>query len=70
MEPVNYTRAEERRVLEQLRRHEDPACPRCASALIRRRVPPREGVAYVRDRLWLVCGSCRRSMVLERVDGP
>jgi uncharacterized protein with PIN domain len=41
-------------------------CPRCRVELDRRPVPPRPDVSYVRDRLWVVCPSCHRSLVLDR----
>lgn len=44
-------------------------CPRCSVPLDRRSVPPRRDVSYVRDRLWLVCPSCHRSVVLDRREG-
>jgi hypothetical protein len=45
-------------------------CPRCLVLLDRRRVPPRRDVSYVRDRLWLVCPTCRRTAVLDRRATP
>jgi ribosomal protein S27AE len=41
-------------------------CPRCGSPLEMRDVPPRSEVAYVRDRVWLTCGPCGASAVLDR----
>lgn len=43
-----------------------PACPRCDASMSLRRVPPREEVAYVRDRLWLSCPACGRNAVVDR----
>jgi ribosomal protein S27AE len=43
-----------------------PECPRCGATLDRRPVPPRRDVSYVRDRLWLVCPRCHRTVVLDR----
>jgi hypothetical protein len=45
-------------------------CPRCATPLDRRPVPPRRDVSYVRDRLWLVCPSCHATGVLDRRETP
>jgi hypothetical protein len=45
-----------------------PVCPRCSIALDPASVPPRSDVAYVRDRVVLVCRSCRRSTGVERRD--
>lgn len=43
-----------------------PTCPHCQSTLERREVPPRGDVSYVRERVWLLCGGCGRSAVLDR----
>ena len=59
--------ADERHALERaFREGQDLDCPRCTVALDRRPVPPRREVSYVRDRLWLVCPSCHRTVVLDR----
>ena len=31
-----------------------------------RLVPPRSDVAYVRDRVWLACPACGRTLVIDR----
>lgn len=67
MSETQYDRAEAAELKRALGRGEArPACPRCGVAMSRRRVPPRSGVAYVRDRIWLVCLECRRSLVVDR----
>jgi uncharacterized protein YbaR (Trm112 family) len=64
--PDSYT-PEQQRALERAQgRGEALACPACGSALDRRAVPPRPDVSYVRDRLWLACPSCHRSVVIDR----
>jgi len=45
---------------------ERPRCPRCETPMSRRDVPPRGEVSYVRDRIWLLCGSCGGTAVLDR----
>ena len=60
-----YTTAE-RHALEHTLAHGGRACPRCAGALELRDVPPRPEVSYVRDRVWLVCGGCGASAVIDR----
>lgn len=57
---------DERRTLETGLARGLRACPRCGTPLERRDVPPRAEVAYVRDRVWLVCGGCGVSTVLDR----
>ncbi|HZD04091.1 MAG TPA: hypothetical protein VE173_04210 [Longimicrobiales bacterium] len=66
MDPSNYTPAEERRIVEAVSGGETPPCPRCGGAFQETDVPPRRDVPYVRHRLWLVCGRCRRSLVVDR----
>jgi len=55
-------------IAEAVRSGKRPACPRCGSSLDEWPVPPRQDVSYVRDRIWLVCGPCSRSVVLDRQD--
>jgi ribosomal protein S27AE len=45
-------------------------CPRCGVPMDARPVPPRPDVSYVRDRLWLVCPRCHRTVVLDRREHP
>ena len=66
MTSVNYTREEEERLLEGLRAGRVALCPRCGHRLVDQRVPPQDGVPYVRDRVWLTCEGCHRSLVLDR----
>jgi ribosomal protein S27AE len=58
--------AEERRALERALAAGRSVCPRCGSALERREVPPRSDVSYVRDRIWLLCGRCGATAVLDQ----
>lgn len=66
MSPSNYTPREEDRIVEALRAGRRPSCPRCEARLTEKDVPARDDVAYVRRRLWLVCGGCGRSFVVDR----
>lgn len=64
---ASYDRNEKAEILAALRRDgEGPACPACGTTLVRRAVPPKDEVAYVRERVWLLCPSCRRSAVFDR----
>ena len=63
--PEHFT-ADERRALERLLAAGQSVCPRCGSALDRREVPPRADISYVRDRIWLLCGGCGATAVLDR----
>jgi hypothetical protein len=63
-----YTKEERRKIAATLRGGGPATCPRCRSLLDEWPVPPRQDVSYVRDRVWLVCGPCSRSVVLDRHD--
>lgn len=59
--------ASQRHALEADIRREEPAtCPVCDVRMDIRSVPPRTDVSYVRDRVWLTCSSCGRSLVVDR----
>ncbi|MDX1495173.1 MAG: hypothetical protein R3253_13985 [Longimicrobiales bacterium] len=61
-----FTEGERRALGAALRAGEALLCPRCATRLDQRPVPPRTDVSYVRDRAWVSCPSCHRSAVLDR----
>ena len=44
----------------------EPRCPGCDGVMGVQDVEEPEGVAYVRDRLWLTCEHCKKSVVLDR----
>jgi hypothetical protein len=66
-----YTRDEEARLAREMTGGREPRCPRCGAAMSAQDVAEPEGVAYVRDRVWLTCEGCGRSVVLDRrrIDG-
>jgi hypothetical protein len=66
-----YTRDEETRLAREMSEGKEPRCPRCGAAFSIQDVGEPEGVSYVRDRVWLTCEGCRRSVVLDRrrIDG-
>ncbi|MDX1566575.1 MAG: hypothetical protein R3223_02170 [Longimicrobiales bacterium] len=41
-------------------------CPHCGAPLDQREVPPRPDVSYVRERIWLLCGNCDRSAIIDQ----
>lgn len=45
-----------------------PACPRCGGVCAVIRTGPRQDVSYVRDRVVVRCGGCRRSVGAETGD--
>lgn len=64
--PERFSASEEKRIARSFASGRAPECPRCASALDVRPVPPRTDVSYVRDRVWLTCPSCHRGVVIDR----
>lgn len=45
-----------------------PPCPRCDGVCAVIRTGPRQDVSYVRDRVVLRCGACRRIVVAEAAE--
>ncbi len=65
--PVDsYSREERGRLTRMALGTDALSCPRCGGPMDRRAIPPRSDVSYVRDRIWLVCGGCSRSLVIDR----
>jgi hypothetical protein len=67
IEPMSeaYTREQRGEIERAIRGGEAARCPACSEPLIERQVPPRQDVAYVRRRLWLVCPACRRTASVD-----
>lgn len=61
-----YSSDEKEDLARDLVRKGEAECPRCGVAVERRSVPPRSEVAYVRDRIWVVCSECGASAVFDR----
>lgn len=61
-----YSAEEQRAILRALRERRPSVCPSCGQPLTPTAVPPKPEVAYVRDRIWILCGSCGRSLVVDR----
>ena len=58
--------AEERRQLADMVADDEPLeCPACGGTVNRQPVRRPDGVAYVRDRVWLLCAGCRRSGAVD-----
>lgn len=64
--PSHFTKGAQRSLAGALRDGSALICPVCDVMLDQRPVPPRTDVSYVRDRLWIICPSCHRSVVLDR----
>jgi hypothetical protein len=63
--PLMFTRTEVARLRHRLTSGERLLCPRCDIELEANPVARPPGVSYVRDRIWYICPSCRRSAVLD-----
>ena len=63
--PARFTDDETHRLSAAFRGGRPLDCPRCASALDPRPVPPRRDVSYVRRRMWVTCPRCHCSIVLD-----
>lgn len=63
----SYTPAEIHRLEEALLGGGKTCCPKCDVAMDRRVISPRHDVSYVRDRVWLTCAHCHRSVVIDRI---
>jgi len=61
-----YTEEQRRGLARAVQVGERPPCPACGAVLDRRDVPPRPDVSYVRDRVWLSCAACQRTVVVDR----
>jgi hypothetical protein len=64
--PERFTAEEEAELGRAVRVGAPAECPRCQGRLDEWAIPPRGDVSYVRDRVWLVCPTCRRTAVLDR----
>jgi hypothetical protein len=60
-----FSRGELSGIQAVVRERGTPRCPSCSVPLLSRRIPPRDDVAYVRHRLWLLCPECGRSALVE-----
>lgn len=63
---MSYSRAE-RLLLEQaVNGGTDLRCPSCGGQISAQAVPAPPGVSYVRQRVWLVCLSCKKSASVDK----
>ena len=67
---AGYDPAEEQSIRVQLRNGESPKCPRDGSAMTVRRIGGGSfGLGYARNREWLLCPVCKRSIIFDRERG-
>jgi transposase-like protein len=67
---ARFTTEEERTLREAAVAGEAPMCPRCAVRMTHREIGGGSfGLGYHRQREWLLCPSCRRSVMFDRRRG-
>jgi hypothetical protein len=69
-EAASYAPEEERAIRDQLASGAHPICPRDGARLTRRQIGGGSfGLGYARKRQWLLCPTCRRSVIFDRDRG-
>lgn len=67
---ATYDADEERRIRQQLLAGDRPVCPRDGAVLTLRDIGGGSfGLGYARRRQWLLCPTCRRSVIFDRERG-
>lgn len=67
---ARFTNAEERALREAAVAGTLPTCPRCIVPMTHREIGGGSfGLGYHRQREWLLCPSCRRSVMFDRKRG-
>jgi len=70
MERAQYSAEEESRIRHAADAGETPHCPRDGAALTTRSIGGGSfGLGYARQREWLICPECRRSVIFDRKRG-
>lgn len=65
-ETARYTADEEKTLREGLQRGELPDCPRCVVRMTQRAIGGGSfGLGYRRQREWLLCPQCHRSVIFD-----
>ncbi|MBI2406988.1 MAG: hypothetical protein HYV19_01615 [Gemmatimonadetes bacterium] len=65
-ERAQFTEPEQRAIRETFAAGGTPQCPRCAVALTARAIGGGSfGLGYARRREWLMCPTCRRSVLFD-----
>ena len=63
---AHFSPEEQRAMREAFARGEMPACPRCAVTMTERTIGGGSfGLGYARKREWLLCPTCRRSVLFD-----
>jgi hypothetical protein len=70
MERAQYSPEEERRIRDMVYQGETPHCPRDGAVMTTRSIGGGSfGLGYARQREWLICPECRRSVIFDRKRG-
>ena len=70
MERATYTPDEEKQIRRDLTAGQKAVCPRDGAVLTVRRIGGGSfGLGYARRRQWLLCPTCRRSVIFDRERG-
>lgn len=69
-ESARFTADEERAVREQWLHSQEATCPRCATTMRERPITGGSfGLGYQRRREWLMCPTCKRSVLFDAERG-
>jgi len=70
MERAQFSSAEEEAIRQAFGVGETPHCPRDGAAMTARSIGGGSfGLGYARQREWLICPECRRSVIFDRKRG-
>jgi len=69
-EHAQYEAAEQKTIREAVSAGKPPVCPRDGAVLTARAIGGGSfGLGYARQREWLICPTCRRSVIFDRKRG-
>lgn len=66
---LSFSARERRHLAAALAEGRPLTCPSCGGEVTRQPVPRPEEVAYVRRRVWLLCGACKRGAAVDLPTG-
>lgn len=67
---AQFDAAEQKAILAQVTAGEPPTCPRDGAAMTTRAIGGGSfGLGYARQRQWLICPTCKRSLIFDRKRG-
>jgi hypothetical protein len=69
-ETARYSPEEEQRIRDTVAHGEEPVCPRDGGKLTTRSIGGGSfGLGYARSRQWLICPTCKRSVIFDQKRG-